>query len=110
MILFFSFIFSLFSTLKSDEFCKINNILEFSELNCTNGQLTFGFLNFYSNQNQLEYEYISELDIKVVKKYRKQILFYINNNCNRNQKIKIKEIINLELDKMQNYKIEIIIV
>ena len=77
MILFFSFIFSLFSTLKSDEFCKINNILEFSELNLYEWTINIWFLNFYSNQNQLEYEYISELDIKVVKKYRKQILFYI---------------------------------
>ena len=35
---------------------------------------------------------INDLDIKVVKKYRKQILFYINNNCNLNQKIKLKKL------------------
>ena len=76
MILFSLSIFSLFSTLKSDEFCKINNILEFSELNCTNGQLTFGVLNFYSNQNQ-QYEYISELDIKVVKNIENKSYFIL---------------------------------
>tara|TARA_A100001035_G_scaffold249202_1_gene219765 strand:- start:205 stop:552 length:348 start_codon:yes stop_codon:yes gene_type:complete len=108
MILFLMALLSSISKIEARDFCKENNILQGSEINCINGQLLFGSFSFYSKEGQQKYEYNNDLKIKFVKKYKKQILTYLKKKCDLNRDIKIKEITNF-LPENNNYKTEVII-
>ena len=109
MNLFLLFFLVLLSSLEAKEFCKIENILQESEINCLKGQLLFGSFDFYSQESQHIYEYNSELNIKFVKLYKKQILSYLEKNCDLRRRVKVKEITNLSSVKTISYKTKIII-
>lgn len=100
------FFFIFFEDLTCKEFCRIDNILHYKKLKCSDGQLMFGFFNFNSEESQFEYEYDSSLDIKIIKKYKSQIMYFLEKNCDKKKRIRIKEITNLETF---NYKTQIII-
>ena len=106
MIFFVIFFLFIFENLTSKEFCKTENILSYKKLKCSNGQLMFGSFNFNSDESQHEYEYNSDFDIKIIKKYKSQIMYFLEKNCDKKNRIRIKEITNL---KTFNYKTEVII-
>ena len=106
MIFFVIFFLFVFENLTCKEFCRIDNILHYKKKKCSNGQLMFGYLNFNSEESQFDYEYDSFLDIKIIKKYKSQIMYFLEKNCDKKNKIRIKEITNLE---KFNYKTEVVI-
>jgi len=93
----------------SDEFCSFSDILvQKKKLYCKNGTLIFGNFEFSSKDNKFEYEIINELKLKVLKKFKKEMILYINRNCDRKRGIKVKEITNY-IDSSDDYSTKVII-
>lgn len=107
---FFFFLAIFFCPLSnSNEFCSFSNILEQKKkLYCKNGNLIFGNFEFSSKNNKFEYTIINELKLKVLKKFKKETILYINKNCDKKRDIKIKEITDY-VDSREGYSTKVII-
>ena len=93
----------------SNELCSFSDILDHKKkLYCKNGNLIFGNFEFSSKNNKFEYEIINELKLKVLKKFKKETILYINKNCNKKKSIKIKEITDY-VDSREGYTTKVII-
>ena len=82
-------------------FCIIENLENFDSKisNCENKVFAFGYLNFSTENKNLDYVEDNKKNIKVVKKYRKNIDKFIDNICYVDNSLKIKEIINFDKKK-----------
>ena len=93
----------------SGEFCSFSDILEQKKkIYCKNGNLIFGNFEFFSKNNNFKYIIISELKLKVLKKFKKEIMLYINKNCDKKRDIKIKEVTDY-IDSKDGYSTKVII-
>lgn len=109
--LFFLLFFIINLKAVSKDFCKIHNLLLFNEQqnDCANGQLLFAYLNFKSKKSNFYYYYNRFYDLEILEKYYDQILYFIDNACDENFKIKIKQITNLDKKSSKNFANTIII-
>ena len=104
----FFFIIFYCSILTSKDYCSFNDILNLKKkVSCKNGNLIFGNFEFSSEYSNFEYDKIDDLKIKVLKKFKKEILSYINKNCDK-KNIKIKEITNY-VDSREDFSTKVII-
>ena len=103
------FIFFFASSVLSEDFCVIHNILDKNEkiINCNEKQLLFGYLEFKSRENALKFSFSKDLNEYVPLSYKSEILTFIGNNCYK-KSLKIKTITNLD-NKLDKYFNEIII-
>ena len=107
IVFFFIIFFS--SILTSKDYCSFKDILNLKKkVSCKNGNLIFGNFEFSSTYNKFEYDKIDDLKIKVLKKFKKEILSYINKNCDKKKNIKIKEITNY-VDTREDFSTKVII-
>ena len=91
----FFFVIFYCSILTSKDYCNFNDILNLKKkVSCKNGNLIFGNFEFSSKHRNFEYDKIDDLKTKVLKKFKKEILSYIDKNCDKKKNIKIKEITN----------------
>ena len=105
----FFFIIFYCSILTSKDYCSFNDILNLKKkVSCKNGHLIFGNFEFSSKYRNFEYDKIDDLKIKVLKKFKKEILSYVNKNCDKKKNIKIKEITNY-VDSRKDYSTKVII-
>ena len=90
-------------------FCIIENLMDFDnkKINCENKDFVFGYLNFNSETKNLDYVEDKMKNIKVVKKYHKNINEFIDDLCYLDNYLKIKEIINF--DKKNKFKVVLVI-
>ncbi|MAT32497.1 MAG: hypothetical protein CMP42_00850 [Rickettsiales bacterium] len=104
----FFFVIFYCSILTSKEYCSFKDILNLrKKVSCNNGNLIFGNFEFSSKYRNFEYDKIDDLKIKVLKKFKKEILSYINKNCDK-KNIKIKEITNY-VDFREDFSTKVII-
>ena len=91
-------------------FCIIENLENFDnkKINCKNKDIVFGYLNFNSKNKNLDYVEDNKKNIKVVKKYHKNINKFIDDLCYLDNYLKIKEIINFN-KKKNIFKVVLII-
>ena len=91
-------------------FCKIEDLKNFDikNINCKNNDFVFGYLTFYSKEKNLEYVEVKKTNLKIVKKYHKNINKFIDDLCYIDNDLKIKEI--KKFDKNKNiFKVVLII-
>ena len=90
-------------------YCIIENLKNYDNkrINCKNKDLVFGYLKFNSKNKNLEYVEDNKKNIKIVKKYHKNINKFIDDLCYLDNYLKIKEIINF--DKKNIFKVVLII-
>ena len=99
--------FCIFSN--SNESCTFTDIFNQTQKpSCKTGNLTFGNFEFSSKNDKFEYEIINELKLKVLKKFKKETMLYINKNCDKKRSIKIKEITNY-INSSEDYSTKVII-
>ena len=91
-------------------FCIIENLKNFDNerINCKNKDFVFGYLNFNSENKNLDYIEDNKKNIKVVRKYHKNINKFIDDLCYIDNYLKIKEMINFD-KKKKKFKVELII-
>ena len=91
-------------------FCIIENLMNFDnkKVNCKNKDFVFGYLNFNSKNKNLEYVEDNKKNIKVVRKYRKNINKFIDGLCYIDNYLKTKEIINFD-KKKKIFKVDLVI-
>ena len=77
------------------------------KINCKNKDFVFGYLSFNSETKNLDYVEDKMKNIKVVKKYHKNINKLIDDLCYLDNYLKIKEIINF--DKKKKFKVVLVI-
>ena len=105
----FFFIIFYCSILTSKDYCSFNDILNRKKkVSCKNGNLIFGNFEFSTKYRNFEYDKFDDLKIKVLKKFKKEILSYINKNCDKKKNIKIKEITNY-VDSREDFSTKVII-
>ena len=94
----------------SKSFCIIENLKNFynEKINCKNKDFVFGYLNFNSENKNLDYVEDKKKNIKVVRKYYKNINKFIDNLCFLDNYLKIKEITNFD-KKKKMFKVVLII-
>ena len=82
-------------------FCIIENLENFDneKTNCKNKDFVYGYLNFNSKNKNLDYVEDNKKNIKVVKKYHKNINKFIDDLCYLDNYLKLKEIINFNKKK-----------
>ena len=91
-------------------FCIIENLKNFEDekINCKNKDFVFGYLNFNSENKNLDYVEDNKKNIKVVKKYHKNINKFIDDLCHIDSYLKIKEVTNFD-KKKKIFKVVLII-
>lgn len=91
-------------------FCIIENLKNFDNerMNCKNKDFVFGYLNFNSENKNLDYVEDNKKNIKVVKKYHKNINKFIDDLCYLDNYLKIKEITDFD-EKKNIFKVVLII-
>ena len=108
-------IFTLFLILLNLEslaksFCVIENIKNFEtqNINCSDKDLVFGYLNFNSKNSNLEYIEDKKKNLKIIKLYEKDINKFIDDLCYIDNNLRIKEVINFDKEK-NIFKVALII-
>ena len=91
-------------------FCIIENLKKYDikKINCKNKDFVFGYLNFNSKNKNLDYFEDKRKNLKVVKKYHKNINKFIDDLCYIDDYLKTKEIINFD-KKKKIFKVVLVI-
>tara|TARA_B100000989_G_scaffold106416_1_gene77991 strand:- start:1401 stop:1766 length:366 start_codon:yes stop_codon:yes gene_type:complete len=92
--------------LLAGEFCINKNILLNKETtkNCS-FQKTLGLFSFSSKLSNHKYQYNEKYNVMILTKFKKEILNFIDKNCQKNEII-IKEVINFNREQ-NNYLTEV---
>ena len=91
-------------------FCIIENLKNYDDKKnkCKNKHFVFGYLNFNSKNENLNYVEDKGKNLKVVKKYQENINKFIDELCYIDNNLRTKEIINF--DKKKNvFKVVLVI-
>ena len=92
--------------LLAGEFCLNENILLIKEAtkNC-NFQKTLGLFSFSSDSSNHKYQYNEKYNVMILTEFKKEILNFIDKNCQKNE-INIKEVINFNREQ-KNFLTEV---
>ena len=110
LFIFFSLSILNFSDVFSSDYCEIMDILTFKKplTNCNESQIVFGSFLFNSEDSNLLYTDNLDYNVKIIYKFEKEIIFFLDNYCQK-KGVKIKEIINLNDSLNDKYSVKVII-
>ncbi len=91
------------------EFCEIDILDNIYNKNCPSDYLLFGYLNFNSENSNLEYIFDRKYNVDIPLFFNTKIRDFLDNNCQIKKDVRIKQITNLSNDGNKKFKNQIII-
>ena len=86
------------SNLFSEEFCRLNIFETYQKKNitCSKNQSILGILKFNTMTRNYPFDFNPGLNIYVPKTFKKEVLNFIENLCNKKKVIRLKTITNFD--------------